>query len=158
MYAVIQVADKLGMKLLLLSQRVEQNFELKHLIRPYLVRLRELTGETVHLAILDKGRVLYVDTVESIHSIRLVAKIGSTNSIHCTSLGKALVSGHDRESIYRFLVEQGMERRTDHTLVDPSRSCRKYSWCNKRVTVWITVKVISNVSAWEHRLSIITGK
>jgi len=107
---------RLGIQLLMMSQRAEQNFDIKHLARKYLVQLNKLTKETVHLGILTKHRVLYVDTVESPHALRLVAKLGTTNSVHCTALGKALLVEHDAAIIREFLAIDGMERRTEYTL------------------------------------------
>ena len=81
---------RLGTQFLTLSRWAERDFEIKQLARKHLEYLNELSKETVHLAILDQQRVLYIDTVESPHALRLVAKLGSTNSVHCTALGKAL--------------------------------------------------------------------
>ena len=72
----------LGLKFLLLQQQGDQDFELKKLARPFLERLREATGETVHLGVLFQNRVLYVDSVESPHLIRMVAQIGSTIGVY----------------------------------------------------------------------------
>ncbi len=110
---------RLGLQLLMMSQRAEQNFDIKHLTRKYLHTLNELTKETIHLAILAQNRVLYVDTVESPHALRLVAKLGTTNSVHCTSLGKVLLIRHDDTKIREILEAEGMERRTEYTLCTP---------------------------------------
>lgn len=107
---------RLGIKLLMMSQRAEQNFDIKNLARKYLLKLNEFTKETVHLGILATNRVLYVDTVESPHALRLVAKLGTTNSVHCTALGKALLVKHDDAQIKEILASDGMERRTEYTL------------------------------------------
>lgn len=107
---------QLGMKFLMLSQRVNQCFELKHVVRPFLHQLNEKTAETVHLGMLDKTKIVYVDTVESQQAVRLVAQLGSNNSVHCTSLGKAMLMNTPDEEIVRILEAEGMEARTDYTL------------------------------------------
>ncbi|WP_378956524.1 IclR family transcriptional regulator [Pelosinus sp. sgz500959] len=110
---------RLGYQLLMMSQWAEKDFEIKHIAKSYLESLNQFTKETVHLAILQKNRVLYVDTVESPHASRLVAKLGTTNSVHCTALGKALLLKHTDASILNILEAEGMDRRTEHTLVKP---------------------------------------
>jgi DNA-binding IclR family transcriptional regulator len=110
---------ELGIKLLMMSQRVEQNFELKHLARPYLMKLNETTKETVHLGMLEGSKVVYVDTFESPHSVRLVAKIGDTTSVHYTSLGKALLIEHTDGAIRAILEKQGMDKKCSYTLETP---------------------------------------
>lgn len=110
---------RLGYQLVMMSQWAEKDFEIKHIARSFLESLNEFTKETVHLAILQKDRVLYVDTVESPHASRLVAKLGTTNSVHCTALGKALLLKHTDIAILGILEAEGMDKRTEYTLVKP---------------------------------------
>ena len=110
---------RLGTQFLTLSRWAERDFEIKQLARKHLEYLNELSKETVHLAILDQQRVLYIDTVESPHALRLVAKLGSTNSVHCTALGKALLIHYPDVKIKEILEAHGMERRTAYTLTTP---------------------------------------
>jgi DNA-binding IclR family transcriptional regulator len=110
---------RLGYQLLMMSQWAARDFEIKHLARNFLESLNEFTKETVHLAILQNRKVLYVDTVESQHALRLVAKLGTTNSVHCTALGKVLLINYSDAEITSILEEQGMGKRTENTLVTP---------------------------------------
>ena len=103
----------------MMSQWAARDFEIKHLARNFLESLNEFTKETVHLAILQNKRVLYVDTVESPYALRLVAKLGTTNSVHCTALGKVLLINYSDAEIVNILEEQGMGKRTENTLVTP---------------------------------------
>lgn len=110
---------RVGMQLLLVSRWAERDFEVKQLAKPHLEFLGKLSQETVHLAVLYQDQVLYVDTVESPHALRLVAKLGSTNGVHCTALGKALLIRHSDDEIVKILAKQGMEKRTEYTITTP---------------------------------------
>jgi DNA-binding IclR family transcriptional regulator len=110
---------RLGYQLLMMSQWAEKDFEIKNLAKASLESLNAFTKETVHLAILQGRRVLYVDTVESPYSSRLVIKMGTTNSVHCTALGKALLINHKDAEILDILEAEGMEKRTEHTVTKP---------------------------------------
>ena len=110
---------RLGLTFLTLGQKAERGFELKRLARPHMAKLNQLTNESVHLGMLARNKVLYLDSIDSPHTIRLVAQIGGNNLLHCTSLGKALLIAHSDEEIRQILVEVGMERRTHYTLVSP---------------------------------------
>ena len=123
---------RLGFQLFMMSQWAEKDFEVKRVAKIFLESLNEFTKETVHLAILGKNRVLYVDTVESPHALRLVAKLGSTNSVHCTSLGKVLLLKHSEEEICAILEEQGMEHRTEYTLCTPTDYLREMTVVRKK--------------------------
>jgi len=110
---------RLGYQFLTMSQWAEKEFEIKHLAKEFLESLNAFTKETVHLAILQKKRVLYVDTVESPYASRLVAKLGTTNSVHCTALGKVLLLHYNDAEILEILKAEGMEKRTEYTLTNP---------------------------------------
>ena len=60
--------------------------------RPVLERIAADLGETVHLAVLDGGKVRYLDAVESPHALRVVARTGSALAATCTASGKALLA------------------------------------------------------------------
>lgn len=71
-------------------------------LRPLMVELSELTGETVNLAILSGKRALFVAQVESTNMMRMVAPLGSQSPLHVSGAGKALLAGlsvRERDSI-----------------------------------------------------------
>lgn len=112
---------RLGLQFFKLNQYADRDFDVKNVARSFLESLSEFTKETTHLAILEKSRVLYVDTVESPYALRLVAKVGTTNWVHCTALGKALLIKHSDQEICSILEDQGMERQTEYTLSTPAQ-------------------------------------
>lgn len=57
-----------------------------------MTRLRDQTGETVHLAVLEGTRLLYVDKQESTKSVRMYSSVGRTAPLHCTGVGKAILA------------------------------------------------------------------
>lgn len=111
---------QLGVRMLVMSQGAQKMMTLKKLARATLETLSSLSKETAHLATLKNNRVLYVDAVESAYPLRMVGCVGSTNSLHCTALGKALLSRHSDEDIAAILLNQPMERRTELTKVTPA--------------------------------------
>ena len=106
----------LGLKFLFLQQKGEQKYELKNLARPYIERLSAATGETVHLGVLFANRVLYMDSLESSQLIRMVAQVGSTIGVYCTSLGKALMMDRTDDEIKEVLKSEPMTKLTQWTL------------------------------------------
>jgi len=109
---------KLGTKFLFLGAKVQESLEIKKIARPFLKELNAVTNETVFLGILDKGRSLYVDKLDSSHTVRLVSRIGSRNYVHSTSLGKCLLSGLSERQILKILEEHGMPALTTNTITD----------------------------------------
>jgi DNA-binding IclR family transcriptional regulator len=82
----------IGPRLSQMSTRGSQGATLQAVARPTLWELWKSTQETVNLAVLDQGTVLYVDVIESPHEFRLSSRVGTRRSLHVTALGKALAA------------------------------------------------------------------
>ena len=50
------------------------------------------TEETAHLCILEAARVIYIDKIEPARSVRMITRVGASNPVHCTSVGKAILA------------------------------------------------------------------
>ncbi len=90
------------------------------LARPRLRMLMEESGETVNLAAEDKGEVVYLAQVECREMMRVSARPGARAPIHCSAVGKAILSGASDKSIAKILHQHGMARLTVKTIVTPS--------------------------------------
>ena len=92
----------IGPRLSQMSMRGNHEATLQSVARPILWELWKSTQETVNLAVLDQGTVLYVDVIESPHEFRLSSRVGARRSLHATALGKVLaafLSAELRENI-----------------------------------------------------------
>jgi DNA-binding IclR family transcriptional regulator len=87
----------LGPKLVRLGSGVSFQATLCNICRPTLEKLQKVTDETVNLAILDGSNILYLDVLESLHTFRLVSRVGMRRALYCTSLGKAILANMDDE-------------------------------------------------------------
>ncbi len=97
------------------------NFEesLRRMSRPVLQKFWNATGETVNLAVLDGQHILYLDVIESSHTFRFASEVGARRPLHCTALGKAIMSQLPIEDAYELLASLTLERQTLRTLVQP---------------------------------------
>ncbi|MBC7265310.1 MAG: IclR family transcriptional regulator [Chloroflexi bacterium] len=95
------------------------DLELRRVALPHMRSLREITAETVNLAILDKREVVYIDRVESRHTLRLTTTIGKRAPAHSTALGKVLLAYSDATVVGQLLRAGPLERCTANTMVDP---------------------------------------
>jgi IclR family transcriptional regulator, acetate operon repressor len=86
--------------------------------RPHLEQLRGRFEETINLGVLDGNRVVYLEIVESQRSMRLAARQGDRDHIHCTALGKAIAAQLDVERVRSILESDGMPPRTEATITD----------------------------------------
>jgi IclR family acetate operon transcriptional repressor len=105
-----------GPRLVCLGSGSTYQMTLRKICRPVLQDLRNVTGETVNLGILDGQDVFYVDVVQSRHPFRMASRIGITRPLYCTAMGKmlaALLPTHEKE---RVLGSLRFERFTPHTM------------------------------------------
>lgn len=82
-----------------------------------LAELAEASGETAHLGIADGIRILYIDKIDSPHSLRMFSRVGATNPMYCTALGKAILAFAPPATVDE-VVAAGLARRTENTLTD----------------------------------------
>lgn len=88
--------------------------DVRRLAPPYLSRLAESTGETVHLSVLDGLEIIYIDKIDSAQPIRAYSMVGGRAPAHAVATGKALLSTQPRA----FLENHGTDlpRFTDTTI------------------------------------------
>jgi DNA-binding IclR family transcriptional regulator len=86
------------------------------LARPVISRLSAELGETVDLAAIKGGCVVFVDQVAGQQRLRAVSSVGDSFPLHCTANGKAYLAELDRGQIVA-LIGRRYARRTPRTLV-----------------------------------------
>ena len=82
----------LGQKLLQLGARSTFQVHLREVAQAPLRQLWRTTQETINLGVLDGLEVVYVDSLESPQSFRLVAEAGTRAAAYRTALGKAMLA------------------------------------------------------------------
>lgn len=86
------------------------------LARRRMRQLMEESGETVNLAIEKNGEAVYLAQVECRQMMRALAYPGARVSLHCSAVGKALLSGLPEHQVAAMIKRQGLPRLTDATL------------------------------------------
>ncbi|MDB5776838.1 MAG: IclR family transcriptional regulator [Herbaspirillum sp.] len=107
----------LGLVVFELGSLVRRKMDFSTEAKPYLMSLREKTGETVHLAILDYSSILCVNTLESKQTIRMTLDVGRRKPAYCTAEGKVLLAYQSPEVVERMLSGK-LVPRTPGTIVD----------------------------------------
>ncbi len=114
---------RLGMSLFGLGALVRQRMNVATDARPFLFHLREATGETVHLAILEGAEIVFVLNLESNQAIRMRADLGARKPAFCTAEGRAMLAFQTPE-IVNDVLGSVLVPRTPKTITDP-RAIRK---------------------------------
>ena len=87
---------------------------------PVLSELVAEFGETANLALLDGDRAVYVAQVPSPHSVRMFTEIGRRVPLHCTGVGKAMLSQLPGTVVDALIGRTGLPAVTSTTITDPA--------------------------------------
>jgi len=107
---------RLGLKLYELGNRAVEQIDLRARVQPFFRRLATQVGETVHLSVLQKTSVVYLDKVEPNRRVCMSSKIGTSNPVYCTSMGKAMLAFQPEEVIEQIVAKIRFVRYTPKTL------------------------------------------
>ena len=84
--------------------------------RPHMRALMEESEETVNLAVEDQFEAIYLAQVECRQMMRAFARPGARVPLHCSSVGKALLSAMPDSDLAKILHRQGLPRVTIKTI------------------------------------------
>ncbi|MEJ6392713.1 IclR family transcriptional regulator [Gymnodinialimonas sp. 2305UL16-5] len=107
-----------GLRLVRLAHAAWQSASLAPVARPYLEQLSADVGETVHLAQLDSGQVLYVDKINARDPIRMYSQAGKVGPAYCTGVGKAMIAYLAEPDLVPLIQQQSFHPFTPHTLAN----------------------------------------
>lgn len=121
-----------GMRLVRLAHAAWQQSSLAPIARPHLDQLSAETGETVHLAQLDAGQVLYVDKRNAQSPIKMFSQAGKVGPAYCTGVGKAMLAFSPEPTLSTLLAQQSYHRFTEKTFCDADSLRQKLAEIQKR--------------------------
>lgn len=92
------------------------HMDIRRRARPHMERLANEVEETVTLIALEGSDVRFLDCVESPRTIRVTARTGLLRPAHCTSAGKAILAGLDRDELDELYPEAPLRGLTDRSI------------------------------------------
>jgi IclR family transcriptional regulator, acetate operon repressor len=107
----------LGPALMGLGRATNNSSGLIRTVRPTLREVHEKFNETVNLGVLNHGRIIYLDTIESRQRLRVTVPITMQDNVHATALGKAIISAMPTEVALGILNEAELLQRTKNTIL-----------------------------------------
>jgi IclR family KDG regulon transcriptional repressor len=109
---------RLGLAVYDLAAAVSTQFAMHEAAVPPMAQLRNVTGETVQLAVLDGREVVYTERLDSPHTLRLFLEVGRRNWAYCTGTGKCLLAYLPERQLDRLLDGWELTPRTQFTITD----------------------------------------
>ncbi|MTI67755.1 MAG: IclR family transcriptional regulator [Firmicutes bacterium] len=107
----------LGLIFIQYGQKVKSKLNLKNISAPFMEKLCEEIGETINLGIPYEGNVITIFSTEGESSV-LVSKLIPISPLHCSSIGKILLSEMDENEIQNYFNTNNLQQRTINTIID----------------------------------------
>ena len=123
-------AYEVGHRLWTLGLLAPVQGELREVAAPFLQDLYAATGDTVHLAVREEGRALYVERLSGRASVPVVSQVGGRLPLHTTGVGKVLLA-HAPPDVVRQVLGS-LTRETRHSVVQPGRMAKELSEVRRR--------------------------
>jgi len=112
---------RLGWRIVELNETLCGTVDVRAVAYPVLARLAELHGETVHLAVLEHTRVLYVDKLPGNRQLTVAGvRVGAQLEPHCSAVGKVLLAHRSPDEVRRLLAGASLRRLTAATITSPA--------------------------------------
>ena len=109
---------RVGMRLFEVGELAERCNRMRDSALPYLRKLATTTMWAIHLAVLDRNEVVYLDKIPA-KEVDIPSRTGGRMPAYCTGLGKAMLAYEGDEGIER-AIAGGLDRRTSNTLASPN--------------------------------------
>ncbi len=109
-------AYALGPRLLELGSAYTRSLDLIGAARPRIEELRDLAGETVHLAILSERDVVEICTAAGRQAVTVSMVAGRRDPAHCTATGKVLLAALDESELEHFFAAGPLQPATPKSI------------------------------------------
>ena len=107
-----------GLLLASLGAAVTADYDLRRVARPHLQALHDEVGQVTTLGIRNDDVGTYIDKIEARDfGLRLHSEVGKSFPLHCTAMGKVMLSHADKETTRR-LTSRKLESYTENTITD----------------------------------------
>lgn len=103
------------LKLFELGARLLGSLDVRRLAPPFLRKLSRLTGETVHLSVLDGLDVVYIDKIDSAQPLQAYSTIGGRAPAYAVATGKILLAFQAHDYLEHY--SDAITRHTNETRV-----------------------------------------
>lgn len=108
-----------GVRLIRLAHSAWKNASLAPIARPFIESLAAEVGETIHLAQIDNGQVLFIDKLQAADRSDTLAKAGKVAPAYCTGVGKAMLAFMAPKRVELALQQQAYFKYTPSTHGSP---------------------------------------
>ena len=108
----------LGLKVVELGMAKLRQLDVFKEATPLLKQIAKHFDETVNLAVMDQGEVIYLDKVESTRIVKAILYPGLRAPFHCTAIGKVLMAFQPKSVRSKMIKVKKLTRYNQNTITD----------------------------------------
>jgi IclR family KDG regulon transcriptional repressor len=112
---------KLGPAILRLSEQYYKNFNIITAAKPLMERLAADIRESVHLCVCSNNKAVVIEQIMSDSRLVVNAKIGNSEPLHCSAVGKCLLAFAPPEDREKMLSKVTFDVFTEKTITSKQR-------------------------------------
>ncbi len=111
-------AYRLGPKVFELGLTFKYQMGLIKHARPVMQKLRDMFNETVYLGVLRDIYAVYIDNVETTHTVRVVSRVGTQIPSYATAIGKVQLAYLPQDDLEELFKDKRLKAYTPNTITD----------------------------------------
>lgn len=124
---------RIGPAVLALSSGYLRSVNARDAVIQILTGLRDFCGETIHYAVRSGNELIYVEKIQGLHPIGLIATtMGERAPLHCTAVGKSLLAWLPAKLKQQIVNNYDFVRKTPATIVSPEAFLQELEEVKKR--------------------------
>ncbi|MGA1846068.1 IclR family transcriptional regulator [Deferribacter abyssi] len=106
---------RMDVKAFQISQAYLNKLNLIDASKQILLEIKQKVNETVHISVLRKGNIVYLNAIETDHAVRVVPRIGNIGPAYATATGKAQLAYLKLDKIKEYYSDK-LVKMTDNTI------------------------------------------
>jgi IclR family acetate operon transcriptional repressor len=123
---------RLGLKLAHIGQAAMEQFDLRRLAEPYMMALRDLTGQTTVLSIPASGDAIVSAAWECPNPVMISVRLGYRLPAHASAQGR-LTLAFSPPDLQQRVLSRKLQAYTPHTLTDPAKLRERLALLRKQL-------------------------
>ncbi len=110
---------ELGVIFIKYAEKVLGDLKIREISKPFLRELVSRTKETAHLCILSRNQAFFIEHEESSELISVNTKIGMSEDVHCSAVGKVLAANLPEAEREKLINSLELKPYTQRTITSP---------------------------------------
>jgi len=107
---------EIGLRFVDMGKYARNQIDIYEIAKAEVDRLAEETGEVAQFMVEEHGRGVYLHKARGNNAIQTASYTGNRKDLHCTALGKAILSQLSTERVDEIIDRHGLPQRTENTV------------------------------------------